>query len=125
MTLTDDQILTLQRLETSLYEKETRSSPQKVSQLLTDDFIEFGKSGELYTKQVVVDSLKEEKVTPVVSVENFVAKELAPGVVLLTYRTTINGTGSTPETHVRSSIWLQKESGWQLCFHQVTEAGSS
>jgi len=38
-------------LETSLHRKEIRNSLARVSELIADDFVEFGKSGAVYRKE--------------------------------------------------------------------------
>src|SRR5215472_15519776 len=72
-------------LETSLHRREIRNSPDAVSALLADDFLEFGSSGKIWDKPSMVASMEKEQLDLQVTVEDFAARELAPGVVLVTY----------------------------------------
>jgi hypothetical protein len=105
--------LMLQRLELELQQT-------TLDQLLADDFIEFGASGKRYTKQDLLTSLPASRVVSYRS-SGFEAKELAPGVVLLTYQTSSQDPASGRATHsLRSSIWQQHGGTWKLVFHQGT-----
>lgn len=44
-------------LELSLLKPETRRSPTQLNQLIADDFVEFGSSGNIYHKKDCVDQL--------------------------------------------------------------------
>jgi hypothetical protein len=47
-------------LETALHKKTVRNSPDAVAALLADDFMEFGRSGTIYTKATIIEFLKGE-----------------------------------------------------------------
>src|SRR5690348_13445425 len=81
-------------LETTLHKKEVRHSPQLLAALLADEFIEFGSSGRVFSKAAIIAALKKEGFHQQPQVENFQARELGPGVALVTYiaaRTAPNG----------------------------------
>jgi hypothetical protein len=108
-------------LETTLHKKEVRNAPQLVAALLSDEFIEFGSSGRVFSKPAIIEALKVETLEQPAQVENFQMRELAPGVALVTYvasRTAGNGiiSGRT----LRSSLWKREDSGWRMIFHQGT-----
>jgi hypothetical protein len=106
-------------LEQRLLDPTVRGSPQAVIPLLHPEFIEFGSSGRVYTKEMMVQMMVQE--TPgVVRIRDFDVREITSEVALVTYRT-IGGEGK--ETR-RSSIWLRRESGWQIVFHQGTRVHS-
>lgn len=106
----------LVNLELRLHDPEVRRSSTNMASLLADDFIEFGSSGRVHTKSGVVAALVAETPTAI-RAHDFVVKQLAPGVALLTYRTT------TEEVEaLRSSIWVESAAGWQIVFHQGTPA---
>ena len=99
-------------LELSLLDPEVRRSPERVERLLHPDFREFGASGHAWDRDAIVASLAADpgrgwEATDVV------AREVADGVVLVTYR----AAGS-----LRSSLWVGGPDGWQLLFHQGTPA---
>ncbi len=105
----------LLELEQRLLDPTVRGSPQAVIPLLHPEFLEFGSSGRVYTKEMMVQMMVQE--TPgVVKIRDFDVREITPEVALVTYRT-IGGEGK--ETR-RSSIWLRRDSGWQIVFHQGT-----
>lgn len=112
------------RLETSLHRPDTRMSPQQVSDLLADEFFEFGKSGRVYNKQITVDALASEGssgTTIVPQVADFSVTSLSSDVVLVTYRSirVADETSKSFET-LRSSIWKLSSGRWQMVFHQGT-----
>jgi hypothetical protein len=103
-------------LETSLHKKEIRNSREKVSEFIADDFVEFGKSGNVFHKQDTLDGLEEESVDLNMQISDFEVKELSPNVVLVMYMS------STPDSALvrRSSIWVYRDERWQMIFHQGT-----
>ena len=55
------------------------------------------------------------------AIQEFNVRELAPNVVLVTYRVRSQGFGGAPgRVSVRSSIWVQHGDKWQVAFHQAT-----
>jgi hypothetical protein len=113
----------LRRLEERLLRPEVRSSAEQVGRLLADDFIEFGSSGHAYDKRQTIEALRQETPDPTVrlSLTEFVARRLAPEVILVTYRTIQRGGPEGPEkSRLRSSIWKVVEGRWQMVFHQGT-----
>lgn len=111
-------------LELELHSRETRSSRDAVSALLANGFIEFGSSGGIYDKAVVVDALVQEarvENTALPEVHDFTVSSIAPDAVLVTYRSVRRSDGMTPERQtLRSSIWKRIDGRWQMFFHQGT-----
>ena len=99
----------LRRLEEGLLKPEVRHSPGRVGDLLSDDFIEFGSSGGVFSKQQVIEALEQEgppDPTIRLSLVDFIARKLASDVILVTYRTILEGgPGNMQESRIRSSIW--------------------
>lgn len=115
MLLDDLKAQIFRDLEERLLRPEVRNSALLLDELLDDDFTEFGSSGRIYDKQVVIDSLLSESPTsspPTLS--GFKARLLAPDVALLTYRIVETNT-------LRSSIWKSSGGRWKLLFHQGTK----
>src|SRR5215472_9211352 len=81
-------------LETALHRKEIRNSAESVSQLLADEFKEFGSSGRIFSKASIIESLKKTESDQPLLVDNFDVQKLAQGVVLVTYFAT-NSAGTT------------------------------
>lgn len=122
MTLTDKAKNDFFALETALHKRHIRGSPTAVSELLADEFIEFGSSGRVFNKSTIIAALKDEVGDLKVSVENFAVRELAPTLVLVTY------TAAKPSHYpgatirvLRSSIWQLINARWQMVFHQGTK----
>jgi hypothetical protein len=113
----------LQRLEEQLLRPEVRASPDQVSRLLADDFMEFGSSGRAYDKAEVMVGLAAEQPLPAglrILASHFEMKILAAGVALVTYRTARPVPGADPARSRRSSIWKLMDGRWQMVFHQGT-----
>jgi hypothetical protein len=99
-------------LELDLLDPEVRRSPERVEPLLHPDFREFGASGHVWDRDAIVAALAADPGTGWTATD-VAARELADGVVLVTYR----AAGS-----LRSSLWVSGPYGWQLLFHQGTPA---
>jgi len=114
----------LRRFEEGLLKPEVRHSPGQVGDLLSDDFVEFGSSGGVFNKQQVIEALEQEGLpdpTIRLSLVDFIARNLASDVILVTYRTIQEGgPRNMQESRLRSSIWKFIEGRWQMVFHQGT-----
>ncbi len=105
-------------LELGLHDPDVRRSQANIAALLADGFVEFGSSGRVYTKSETMAALVAESPADI-RADGFVAKELALGVVLVTYRTIAAGAEA-----LRSSIWVDDSGRWQMVFHQGTNVPS-
>ena len=109
-------------LETALHKKEVRNSRDKVSALIADDFLEFGKSGGSFNKKDILDGLEQEAVDLEIKVTDFNVKELAENIVLVTYTASmLDADNETTVLTNRSSIWISQNEDWQMVFHQGTK----
>jgi len=118
----------LRALEEELLRPEVRRSPDRVGRLLSQDFVEFGRSGRTYDKGQIIAALQQEAPDPAVQIllTDFSARELAPGVVLTTYRTVRRSGAAEPDLFgLRSSIWKLIDGRWQMVFHQGTPASGA
>ena len=116
MTDIEATIAELRELELSLHKAEIRVSRERVAARLTDDFLEFGRSGAVYDKALLLDVLaQEDGSAPPPVVTEFAVRLLAPAVALVTYRTL-----TTKRETLRSSIWRREDKGWRMAFHQGT-----
>lgn len=112
----------LLKLETDLHKREIRSSTLALSELLADEFVEFGSSGRIFDKSAIIDALAAEADDLQVSVEDFAVRELAPNVALVTYVVAkpLGRHAAMVRTSLRSSIWQMRDDRWQMIFHQGT-----
>jgi len=110
----------LKRLEQLLLEPEFRRDSKRVEELLAEDFLEFGSSGRVWTRETTLQLLATESyIKPII--EDFACRMLSNDVTLLTYRSL--RTGADDEQHVetlRSSIWMRRNGKWKIIFHQGT-----
>jgi hypothetical protein len=111
----------LQQLEEKLLQPEIRSDIAALDQLLADDFIEFGASGERYTKTEIVAALPHEP--PIErTTSDYDVRELGHGVALVTYNVVRHTPNEPSMRSLRSSIWVHRDGRWQMVFHQGTLA---
>ena len=111
----------LRQLEQSLLDPALRRDPDRVAALLADDFTEIGSSGRIFSRTDILDQLKHEPTGDTLSLHDFAAQEIAPGIALVTYRTVRSDAAGTPiRQALRSSLWIHREGLWQMRFHQGT-----
>lgn len=97
-------------VEEQLLTPEVRSSAEALDRLVSDQFVEYGSSGRVYTKpDVIAQMLAAPNVK--VGVTDFQVLAVAGDVALATYRT-----GAS----LRSSIWRRENGHWRILFHQGT-----
>ncbi|WP_449540223.1 nuclear transport factor 2 family protein [Ferdinandcohnia sp. Marseille-Q9671] len=105
----------LEKLEKRLLSAEVRTSPKKISELLDNDFFEFGSSGNIWFRK---DFVGESGIGLIdVSLHNFEIRMLAPHIALATY---IIKDNTQTRYSLRSSIWKQVNGLWRMSFHQGT-----
>ena len=124
MELSDEVVEELKRLEETLLRPEVRRSREKMSALLADDFIEYGRSGRVYNKATILETA-DKSFDGSLSLNGFSAKALAPSVALVRYATVLRRSDGNEFHSLRSSIWTRTGHRWQLVFHQGTACGSA
>ena len=112
----------VKKFELELLSSKARKSPERLNELLADDFFEFTQSGTATTKQDIIDvlpKLPEEKFI----VHDYTEKYLADDLVLVHYIADreILDSGEKRCT-LCSSIWQNKNNNWQMIFFQGTPA---
>lgn len=109
-------------LELELATQSVRNNRARISQLLRDDFVEFGASGRRFTKTEILNMLADEEAFTTYHMQEFHVAPLADTVVLATYvipeRKDAHG-AKIPASR-RSSVWKLAEGRWQILFHQGT-----
>lgn len=110
-------------LDEQLYELELqlirRVQPGSCADLLSDDFVEFGSSGRTYNKEETVELLAAEPCDEV-RVFDFKVQMFTPACALVTYRAVTRREGDGEFESLRSSVWVYRNGGWKMCFHQGT-----
>jgi hypothetical protein len=120
MTCAGDIAHELRRSEEALLDPSVRSDRTRVAELLAEDFVEFGSSGHIWTRDAILDLLVGEIPAPTHMVD-FECALLARDVALVTYCASRTDTRTGIQaSSLRSSIWTKKPGGWRLRFHQGT-----
>jgi len=100
----------IRRLEEQLGAPAVRASADLLDRLVSDEFVEFGSAGQIYTKHDVIGQiLAAPSVT--LTFTDFRVLAVSPDVALATYRT-----GKS----IRSSVWRREGQYWRIVFHQGT-----
>ena len=107
-------------LETQLHRQDVRADANALRALIAGDFFEFGVSGTVWTRDTVIEALRDEAFSPR-EASDFRLTLLADDVAMLTYRAHRGATAARPAADsLRSSIWRLREGQWQMVFHQGT-----
>lgn len=112
--MAEDLRQTLFALETALVSTDPAGIDGGLPSLIADDFLEFGASGRTWDVATTRRTLAGGAPAGPVELLDFAIDELAPGVVLTTYRL------GEPRPSNRSSIWMHRDDRWQMRFHQGT-----
>lgn len=107
----------LLKLEMSLWLQETRFNYKYMDGILHPDFMEFGKSGNTYNKQDILDNM-DGTIKAKLPFKDLKVKQIGEGAFLLTYQAELIENDRKIVTN-RSSIWISGET-FQLLFHQGT-----
>ncbi|WP_165787146.1 DUF4440 domain-containing protein [Pseudohalioglobus lutimaris] len=107
----------LEALERDLVSPEIRNDRARMTELLADDFEEYGSSGRVFYKS---DVLSAPDFGAAYDLSDFTFTDLAEGVVLVKYKAVVSNQES-----LRSSIWVKASSSWQLLHHQATVVPSA
>lgn len=111
----DEWFLDLKDLEHELLDPATRGNAGRLNELIRDDFVEYGSSGRIYHKKLLIDMMLHEEHADVL-IRNLEIKALSVNVALVTYKTI----GQAGNEARRSSVWVNSLGQWQIVFHQGT-----
>jgi hypothetical protein len=115
----------VKQLEIELHKPTVRSDAERVSSILHESFMEIGRSGRFYNRNEIMKELSNEETGSTVWAQDFDAKEISRGLILLTYKSAHIDTEGKLSSHTfRSSLWQQTPHGWQVRFHQGTPTGA-
>jgi len=110
----------LHAMEMEVLDPQTRGNPERLDLLLRSDFVEFGSSGRVYHKNMLIDMMVNEQHATVL-IRDFNVRELSTESALVTYRTV----GQAGQEARRSSVWVRRAGRWQMVFHQGTRIPGS
>ncbi len=107
-------------LEQSLLKPDTRKSIELLGNLLSDDFMEIGSSGMVYTKEDVIKAMLIETSVNF-ELEDFRVNLLSDEIALVTYKAVKSGPDVLENiSSLRSSVWKLFNGSWKIVFHQGT-----
>src|SRR6476469_7759170 len=92
------------KLEMKLLDPSIRKNAEELNSLLSPGFVEFGTSGRIYNRKIVVEQLAQET-PPQIEALDFQGIFLAPEVVQLRFKTRRTNPDGTVSASLRSSIW--------------------
>jgi hypothetical protein len=103
-----------------LHDPTVRKNQTRLNQLLHESFLEIGRSGDIYDKARILNSLESESTHSVWS-QDYGHQKISRNLIVLTYRSAHIG----PENVLsrfsrRSSLWEKVGRVWKLRFHQGT-----
>ena len=109
----------IKNLEEELLTRNVRKNSERLEQLLDDGFIEFGSSGNRWTKQSVIETLKNESCVET-EITDFIVTLLSDKIALATYTARSGQSDKKGHSSLRSSIWKLTNDDWKIIFHQGT-----
>lgn len=119
MTIKTEDLLI--QLEKELHSSLTRANYARLNELLADDFYEFGSSGNVWTKNDILVRLpSEDKNAAKIESKNYSLKKISDEVYFLTYVSYRLINGKEERVALRSSLWKNNSTNWQMIFHQGT-----
>lgn len=108
--ITIDKIL---NAEKSLFKYEFISNVEYLESIFSDNFLECGKSGIIYDKNTVIESLLKATHDRDITIYNFTCENIDKNTWLVHYITLEND-----KLYYRTSIWLDNDI--KLLYHQAT-----
>lgn len=108
----------LTRLEESMWRESTRFDVAFQERSFAVDFMEFGHSGRIYTRDEIIRH-DSQTIHAVLPLPNLSVRLLDKDTAQVTYNSEVTY-GDRIEFARRSSIWSRSSSGWVMRFHQGT-----
>lgn len=105
------------KLETDLLKPEVRMSIEKLNELIADDFIEYGSSGLIYDKNIILERLPKGN-SSTYSLSDFEVVVLSEDIVQTRFKTNRVNLDGTETLSLRTSLWRNTNNNWQIFFHQ-------
>ncbi len=109
------------RLEDKLQRPDIRKSVKELDELISDDLVEFGSSGQIYSKSDVLINLPASAAITF-TMSDFRINVLCPDVVQSLFKTEkLNQETGKVTRSLRSSLWKNENGRWKMIFHQGTQ----
>lgn len=107
------------KLETDLLTPEVRNSKEKLNELLSDDFTEYGSAGLIYDKDIILERLSQ-VISPSYVLYDFDIVVLSKNIIQTRFKTDRINLDNTKTVSLRTSLWRNSNNKWQIFFHQGT-----
>ena len=114
MAPTEDMMVELLSLEQRLLALGPQCGRECADALLAPGFYEFGGSGRVLDREATLKDIADAP-SRTFTIRDVQCVALCADAALLSYRLTIQA-----RTSLRSSVWVQRNRGWQIVFHQGT-----
>lgn len=111
-------LTTVLDLERELQSPGTRADEGRLRQLLAPDFLEVGASGRQWDRDSILQLLQDETAdaeTAPIEIHDLRGRVLAPEVIQVSWDSCWGERRAR-----RTSIWCEREAGWQQVHHQGT-----
>lgn len=110
------------QLEKDLLKSNIRKSPEKIGEILAEDFTEYTSTGKVYHYSIGdVFQQPDDETEFYWSIVDFNIFLLSENCILATYKVIKNNEPVESEKYsLRSSIWKNYEGKWKIFFHQGT-----
>jgi hypothetical protein len=108
----------LTRLEEDMWREGTRYDLAFQERRFAPDFVEFGRSGQVYTREQVICT-NPQQILALLPLPNLSVRLLDTNTAQVTYDSQVTHAGIVQYTH-RSSIWSRIGGIWVMRFHQGT-----
>lgn len=109
----------IKQLEIKLLHSDMKANPILSDELLADDFEEISDTGEIHSRQSVINWLINKSNHDRWSLTQFKIRLLSADCVLATYYAKrITSGNHEADITIRSSIWKQYKDHWKMVFHQ-------
>ena len=113
----------IQTLEEKLLHTDMQENPFLLDELLAESFEEIDNTGNITTRQAVVEWLMNKNKNDRWLITSFRIKELSTDIVLAIYQAQkVGGRNNTVAVSTRSSIWKRHGSHWKMVFHQASKS---
>jgi len=112
----------IKNLEMKLLHADMRSNPALIDELIDTSFEEINSSGQINTRQQVIQWLVNKESNQNWMLKDFRVKSLTDHTVIAIYRAiNSNQTSNQQGGSIRSSVWQHQDNRWKMIFHQATK----
>ena len=113
----------IQELEEKLLHENMQENPLLLDEILAETFVEIGYSGNITSRQEVVDWLLNKPINDRWLLSNFCINILSSDIVLAVYQAQkIGDSERISKASTRSSIWKRQANQWKMMFHQASKS---